>query len=122
MKRIQADILSRTERQDDRAKTNPASAHGVRFSCRTNSAAGIKRESIDLPATETHYDVIVIGSGVGGYNAAIRAGQLGLAVACVEKEKTLGGTCLNIGCMPSKSLLHASEMFELANTDFAALG
>jgi dihydrolipoamide dehydrogenase len=79
-------------------------------------------EGIDLSLPEKHYDVIVIGSGVGGYNAAIRAGQLGLAVACVEKEKTLGGTCLNIGCMPSKSLLHASEMFDLAGREFAALG
>ncbi len=57
------------------------------------------------------YDIIVIGSGVGGYNAAIRAGQLGFKVACVEKEPGLGGTCLNVGCMPSKALLHASEMY-----------
>jgi dihydrolipoamide dehydrogenase len=79
-------------------------------------------EQIDLSLPEKHYDVIVIGSGVGGYNAAIRAGQLGLSVACVEKERMLGGTCLNIGCMPSKSLLHASEMFELAGSEFASLG
>ncbi|MDF5804407.1 NAD(P)/FAD-dependent oxidoreductase [Pseudomonas aeruginosa] len=56
------------------------------------------------------YDVIVIGAGPGGYNAAIRAGQLGLKVACVEGRETLGGTCLNVGCMPSKALLHASEL------------
>jgi dihydrolipoamide dehydrogenase len=68
------------------------------------------------------FDVVVIGSGVGGYNAAIRAGQLGLKVACVEKEKVLGGTCLNVGCMPSKALLHASELYELALTEFASLG
>jgi dihydrolipoamide dehydrogenase len=72
--------------------------------------------------SESKYDVIVIGSGVGGYNAAIRAGQLGLRVACIEKEKVLGGTCLNIGCMPAKALLHASEMFELAGSEFATLG
>ena len=52
------------------------------------------------------FDLIVIGSGPGGYVAAIRAAQLGMKVACVEKEKTLGGTCLNIGCIPSKALLN----------------
>jgi dihydrolipoamide dehydrogenase len=68
------------------------------------------------------YDVIIIGGGPGGYNAAIRAGQLGLKVACVEKGRTLGGTCLNVGCMPSKALLHASELFEKAKGEFATLG
>ena len=68
------------------------------------------------------YDVIIIGGGPGGYNAAIRAGQLGLKVACVEKRKTLGGTCLNVGCIPSKALLNASHMFEEARTGFASLG
>ena len=68
------------------------------------------------------YDVVIIGGGPGGYNAAIRAGQLGLKVACVEKRKTLGGTCLNVGCIPSKALLHASEMFEDAGTTFSGLG
>jgi dihydrolipoamide dehydrogenase len=75
-----------------------------------------------MSPSESHYDVVVIGSGVGGYNAAIRAGQLGMSVACIEKEKMLRGTCLNIGCMPSKALLHASEMFELAGSEFASLG
>ncbi|MFN3353038.1 MAG: dihydrolipoyl dehydrogenase [Brevundimonas sp.] len=68
------------------------------------------------------YDVIIIGGGPGGYNAAIRAGQLGLKVACVEMRETLGGTCLNVGCMPSKALLHASELFEMAGKDFAGIG
>ena len=68
------------------------------------------------------YDVVIIGGGPGGYNAAIRAGQLGLKVACVEKRATLGGTCLNVGCIPSKALLHASELYELAGKDFAELG
>jgi dihydrolipoamide dehydrogenase len=68
------------------------------------------------------YDVVIIGGGPGGYNAAIRAGQLGLKVACVEQRGTLGGTCLNVGCMPSKALLHASELYELAKTDFAGFG
>jgi len=73
-------------------------------------------------AEQADYDVVVIGGGPGGYNAAIRAGQLGLKVACVEKRATLGGTCLNVGCIPSKALLHASELFALAGTGFAALG
>ena len=60
------------------------------------------------------YDVIVIGAGPGGYVCAIRAAQLGLKVACVEKRATLGGTCLNIGCIPSKALLQSSEEFEHA--------
>ena len=68
------------------------------------------------------YDVVIIGGGPGGYNAAIRAGQLGLKVACVEMRETLGGTCLNVGCMPSKAMLHASELFEAANTEFARIG
>src|ERR1700761_5984896 len=72
--------------------------------------------------TSTAYDVVIIGGGPGGYNAAIRAGQLGLKVACVEKRKTLGGTCLNVGCIPSKAMLHASAMFEQAGKPFAGLG
>jgi dihydrolipoamide dehydrogenase len=68
------------------------------------------------------YDVVIIGAGPGGYNAAIRAGQLGLKTAIVEKRSTLGGTCLNVGCIPSKALLHASEMFEIASKDFASMG
>jgi dihydrolipoamide dehydrogenase len=68
------------------------------------------------------YDVIIIGGGPGGYNAAIRAGQLGLKVACVEMRETLGGTCLNVGCMPSKALLHASELYEMAGGEFAKIG
>jgi dihydrolipoamide dehydrogenase len=62
------------------------------------------------------YDVLIIGGGPGGYNAAIRAGQLGLKVACIEGRETLGGTCLNVGCMPSKALLHASELYEAATS------
>lgn len=60
------------------------------------------------------YDVLVIGAGPGGYVAAIRAAQLGLKVACAEGRETLGGTCLNVGCIPSKALLHGSELFEEA--------
>ena len=68
------------------------------------------------------YDLVIIGGGPGGYNAAIRAGQLGMKVACVETRATLGGTCLNVGCIPSKTLLHASELFEEARHGFADLG
>src|SRR4051794_17268791 len=68
------------------------------------------------------YDLIVIGTGPGGYVCAIRAAQLGLKTAVVEKRKTQGGTCLNVGCIPSKALLHASHMFEDAAHHFADLG
>lgn len=68
------------------------------------------------------YDLIIIGSGPGGYVCAIRAAQLGLKTAIIEKRKTFGGTCLNIGCIPSKALLHASDMFEEAGHGFEALG
>ena len=68
------------------------------------------------------YDVIIIGSGPGGYVCAIRAAQLGLKVACVEKRATLGGTCLNVGCIPSKALLQSSENFDAAGHAFAEHG
>ncbi|HKK96600.1 MAG TPA: dihydrolipoyl dehydrogenase [Marivita sp.] len=68
------------------------------------------------------YDVIVIGSGPGGYVAAIRLAQLGLKTACVEGRETLGGTCLNVGCIPSKALLHSSHMLHEAEHNFAKMG
>ena len=68
------------------------------------------------------YDVVIIGGGPGGYNCAIRAGQLGLKVACIEMRGTLGGTCLNVGCIPSKALLHTSHLFSAAQNEFATLG
>lgn len=68
------------------------------------------------------YDVVIIGAGPGGYNCAIRAGQLGLKTAIIEKRGTLGGTCLNVGCIPSKALLHASELFEDAQKNFKSMG
>ncbi len=70
----------------------------------------------------TKYDVIVIGSGPGGYVAAIRCAQLGMKTACVEKRETLGGTCLNVGCIPSKALLASSEKFEEASIHFDHIG
>ncbi len=71
---------------------------------------------------EEHYDLIVIGAGPGGYVAAIRAAQLGMRVACVEKDRSLGGTCLNVGCIPSKALLDSSERYHQAKTGLAAHG
>jgi dihydrolipoamide dehydrogenase len=68
------------------------------------------------------FDVVIIGGGPGGYNCATRCGQLGLKVALIEKRDKLGGTCLNVGCIPSKAMLHASELFETAGKDFAGLG
>ncbi|HEX2337937.1 MAG TPA: FAD-dependent oxidoreductase, partial [Hyphomicrobiaceae bacterium] len=68
------------------------------------------------------YDLIVIGTGPGGYVCAIRAAQLGMKVAVVEKRATLGGTCLNVGCIPSKAMLHASERFEEAGHALGAMG
>jgi len=68
------------------------------------------------------YDLVIIGGGPGGYNAAIRAGQLGLKTAIVESRGKLGGTCLNVGCIPSKALLHASEYFEAAAKTFPSMG
>jgi dihydrolipoamide dehydrogenase len=68
------------------------------------------------------YDVIVIGTGPGGYVCAIRAAQLGLKTAVVEKNATFGGTCLNVGCIPSKAMLHASELYEEAGHNFAQMG
>ena len=64
--------------------------------------------------SDDRFDLVVIGAGPGGYVAAIRAAQLGLKTACVEKDATLGGTCLNVGCIPSKALLHTSELFYTA--------
>ena len=69
-------------------------------------------------AAAGNYDLVVVGGGPGGYVAAIKAGQLGMKVACVEFRGSLGGTCLNVGCIPSKALLHSSHLFEHARKDF----
>src|SRR5580704_2972024 len=68
------------------------------------------------------FDAIVIGGGPGGYNAAIRLGQLGLSSACIDKRGTFGGTCLNVGCIPSKALLYASEQVDKAAHEFPKFG
>src|SRR5882672_3757701 len=70
---------------------------------------------------QTH-DIVIIGAGPGGYVAALRAAQLGLNVGCIDKEKTLGGTCVRIGCIPSKALLESSELFRQTKQDFKAHG
>lgn len=72
--------------------------------------------------TQVSYDIIVIGGGPGGYVAALKAAQLGFKVACVEERKTLGGTCLNVGCIPSKALLHASRKFEETQNSLKTYG
>src|SRR5437016_11360655 len=71
---------------------------------------------------EEKHDLVIIGAGPGGYTAAIRAAQLGLNTACIEKEPALGGTCLRIGCIPSKALLESSELYDKARTSFARHG
>ena len=68
------------------------------------------------------FDVVVIGGGPGGYNCAIRLGQLGLKAACVDARGSFGGTCLNVGCIPSKALLHTSDLYQLARVDFSRFG
>jgi dihydrolipoamide dehydrogenase len=83
---------------------------------------GDKRRDDKPKSSEMPYDMIIIGTGPGGYVCAIRAAQLGRKVAVVEKRATHGGTCLNVGCIPSKALLHASEAYEEAAHDFAGMG
>ena len=67
-------------------------------------------------------DLVVIGSGPGGYVAAIKAAQLGMKTVCIEKNPTLGGTCLNVGCIPSKALLNNSHFYHMAHSDFKKRG
>ncbi|KAE8213830.1 hypothetical protein CF319_g1924 [Tilletia indica] len=89
----------------------------------SGSAASTSRLSRRGLATEAAaYDVVVIGGGPGGYVAAIKAAQLGLKTACIEKRGTLGGTCLNVGCIPSKALLHNSHLYHQAQHEFKARG
>src|SRR5688572_23538262 len=82
----------------------------------------MRRERVAKRDFRMAYDVVVIGTGPGGYVCAIKAAQLGLKTAVVEKRATLGGTCVNVGCIPSKALLHASEAFAEAGHAFGALG
>ena len=75
-----------------------------------------------MPIENSSADVVIIGGGPGGYVAAIRAAQLGLVTVCVEMDKTLGGTCVNVGCIPSKALLTSSEHYEFARQHAAEHG
>src|ERR1700742_1004573 len=77
---------------------------------------------IESSMADSRYDVVVIGTGPGGYVCAIRAAQLGLKTAVVGEDKTFGGTFLNVGCIPSKAMLHASELFEEAGHAFPKMG
>src|SRR6202035_511374 len=75
-----------------------------------------------LAKSPTQTDIVIIGGGPGGYVAALRAAQLGLSTVCVEQDKTLGGTCVNVGCIPSKALLTSSEHFEFTKLHAAEHG
>merc|ERR1719207_260132 len=76
----------------------------------------------NMAAAAEQADVVVLGGGPGGYVAAIKAGQLGMKVTCIEKRGKLGGTCLNVGCIPSKALLNASHMYHDADHNFEKFG
>src|SRR5881394_361309 len=85
-------------------------------------ATPVSGSAPESSATPIPADVVVIGGGPGGYVAAIRAAQLGLTTVCVEMDKTLGGTCVNVGCIPSKALLTSSEHYEFARLHAAEHG
>lgn len=90
------------------------------FSSRANGAGSMLRRALSTAAAQQ--DLVVVGGGPGGYVAAIKAAQLGLKVTCVEKRGSLGGTCLNVGCIPSKALLHSSHLYEEAKLSFGKHG
>ncbi|TPX55737.1 dihydrolipoyl dehydrogenase [Powellomyces hirtus] len=100
-----------------RCAVKPAlsTAHVARLSLRASLARGYASSS-------SEYDVVIVGGGPGGYVAAIKASQMGLKTACVEGRGALGGTCLNVGCIPSKSLLHNSHLYHQASHDFKSRG
>jgi len=93
-------------------------------SCTSRSSKDILKYSLfsTQAASSDPYDVVIVGGGPGGYVAAIKAGQLGLKTACVEMRGRLGGTCLNVGCIPSKALLQSSHHFHDAKHHFADHG
>merc|ERR1719324_591813 len=88
------------------------------LSSRATRVLGLTPKNLRFFSAGPEYDVCVIGGGPGGYVSAIKAAQLGLKTVCVEGRGALGGTCLNVGCIPSKSLLHSSHMYEHAVHDF----
>ncbi|CAO1615990.1 unnamed protein product [Parajaminaea phylloscopi] len=89
---------------------------------RLAASSPLRTHSRGLATSADPYDVVIVGGGPGGYVAAIKAGQMGLKTACVEKRGSLGGTCLNVGCIPSKALLHNSELYHAAAHDFKNRG
>src|SRR5437763_9376647 len=109
-----------------RSATTTAASVGARrcrFCCASRNAARIPRASCSIcELMAERYDVAIIGAGPGGYVAAIRAAQLGMRTACIDKRAALGGTCLNIGCIPSKALLQSSEKFAEAKKGLAEHG
>ncbi len=104
------------------AKPAPAAEKKAEAPAKAAAPVAAAKPAAEAPPSETDYDIVVIGAGPGGYICAIRAAQLGFRVACVEKRATLGGTCLNVGCIPSKALLHSSENFHAAEHEFAVHG
>jgi dihydrolipoamide dehydrogenase len=111
--------VTRTRKPKPFSFADHAPAASGRFAAAAAEYAAPRTEQKPM---SDNFDVVVIGGGPGGYNAAIRAGQLGLSVACVDRRGTFGGTCLNVGCIPSKALLYASELYEEAGEKFAKLG
>lgn len=103
------------------ARSPLAKKEVVSFVRLTSTPFAFARRTYSSGSAEEH-DVVVIGGGPGGYVAAIKAAQLGLKTACVEKRGSLGGTCLNVGCIPSKALLHNSHLYHQAQHDFASRG
>lgn len=94
----------------------------ARRSVAVRSSAQVTGARAFSSGASTEYDVVVIGGGPGGYVAAIKAAQLGLKTACIESRGSLGGTCLNVGCIPSKALLHSTHLYHSAQHDFAKYG
>merc|ERR1719324_1834569 len=92
------------------------------LSSRATRVLGLTPKNLRFFSAGPEYDLCVIGGGPGGYVAAIKAAQLGLKTVCVERRGTLGGTCLNVGCIPSKSLLHNSHYYHMAQHELADRG
>jgi dihydrolipoamide dehydrogenase len=115
-------VLTSVEEGAAGAAPAPAATPAPKAEARPAAAPAPAVTPAAAPPAETDYDVIVIGAGPGGYVCAIRAAQLGFKVACVEKRATLGGTCLNVGCIPSKALLQSSENYHATTHDYAGHG
>ncbi|KAF2835140.1 dihydrolipoyl dehydrogenase [Patellaria atrata CBS 101060] len=117
---VAEDCLNIIQKPSSRGLLRPLSGQNATF--RPSSFYLIERAKRGYATETEEKDLVVIGGGVAGYVAAIKAGQSGLKVACVEKRATLGGTCLNVGCIPSKSLLNNSQLYHQAQHDFKRRG